>query len=334
MTGPPVGPSWRNVFVREKPLNAHERDQVCQGLVDGAVLHLNYLALILASCAIATFGLFENSPAVIIGAMIIAPLMPAIQAIAYGALEGEADVVRRGAITLCAGVLFSIALSWAIARVVGISEFGTEILGRASPTLLDLGIALAAGAIGAFARIRIAIAGTLAGTAIAVALMPPLCVVGIGAAAGSWQLSRGALLLFVTNLLGIMLAGMLVFLLAGLAHRRAMPALVWTGALTALIVVPLALSFRTLVREAALEEALRTALTRQTLTFRQATLVSSRFDWLTDPPTATLFVRSSGTISPHQVQLLETFAQQATGQRFQLLVDLSQIERVTSDAAN
>jgi uncharacterized hydrophobic protein (TIGR00271 family) len=332
MSGRPAGPWWRNVFVREAPLEAGRREQICRELAGGAALNPNYLALILASCAIATFGLFENSPAVIIGAMIIAPLMPAIQAVAYGALEGEADVVRRGAVTLGAGVLLSITLSAALARVVGIAAFGTEILGRASPTLLDLGIALAAGAIGAFARIRVAIAGTLAGTAIAVALMPPLCVVGIGAATGSWRLSRGALLLFVTNLLGITLAGMLVFFLAGLAHRRATPALLWTGALTALIVVPLAFSFRTLVREAALEAALRTALTQQTSTFRQATLVSSRFDWLSDPPVATLVVRSNDAISSHQVALLEGFARHATGQRFRLVVELSQVESVTSEA--
>jgi uncharacterized hydrophobic protein (TIGR00271 family) len=312
------------------PLDPKQRDEIVSSLVEGANLNANYIALILASCAIATFGLLENSAAVIIGAMIIAPLMSVIQAAAYGALEGDARVLWRSALTLTCGVVVAAALSALLAKGVGLSEFGNEILSRTRPNLLDLGIALAAGAIGGFARVRPAISSTLAGTAIAVALMPPLCVVGIGIAGGDWQTSRGAILLFLTNLLGITLASMLVFLLAGFARRRARPALILTGALTALIVVPLALSLQTLVREAALESALRQALTTQTVTFRQATLVSSRFDWLTKPPKATLLIRSSTTLSSHQVALLEAFARRETGQVFQLVIDVTHVERVTS----
>jgi hypothetical protein len=123
---------------------------------------------------------------------------------------------------------------------------------------------------------------------------------------------------------------MVVLLVAGYARRRARPALALTGALTVAIVVPLALSLQTLVREAALENALRRALITQTVTFRQATLVSSRFDWLSQPPTATLLVRSSATLSAHQVALLEAFARRQTGQVFHLIVDVSRVERVTS----
>ena len=321
---------WRAIFVRDEPLDRDVRDEVISSVIAGANLNANYVALVLASCAIATFGLLENSAAVIIGAMIIAPLMPVIQAVAYGALEGSPVIFWRGAITLALGVLTAVALSALVAKVVGLSEFGSEILSRTRPNLLDLGIALAAGAIGAFASVRQSIANTVAGTAIAVALMPPLCVVGIGIAGGHSLVSRGAALLFITNLLGITLASMFVFLLAGYAKRRAAPALTWTGALTVLIVVPLALSFQTLARERALENAFRETLTRQTVTFRQATLVSSHFDWITQPPTATLLVRSSEMLSSHQVALLEAFAQRATGQRFQLVIDISQIQRVTS----
>jgi uncharacterized hydrophobic protein (TIGR00271 family) len=290
----------------------------------------DYFALLTASCAIATFGLLENSPAVIIGAMIIAPIMPVIQAGAYGALEGAAPVFWRSAVTLAVGVLASVALSASLARIVGLTELGSEILSRTRPNLLDLGIALAAGAVGSFARVRSSVANTLAGTAIAVALMPPLCVAGIGIAAGRWQISFGAMLLFATNLLGITLASMIVLLLGGYARRRAGAALGWTATLTMLIIVPLAISLRTLVREAALENALNEALTTRTVTFRQAMIVSSRFDWLSDPPTVTLLVRSDAMLSSHQVALLEAFAQRATGQRFTLVIDVSRINSVTA----
>ncbi|MGB8203555.1 MAG: DUF389 domain-containing protein [Candidatus Baltobacteraceae bacterium] len=121
------------------------------------------------------------------------------------------------------------------------------MLSRTRPNLLDLGVALAVGATGSFARVRSSIANTIAGTAIAVALMPPLCVAGIGIAGAHWQISLGAMLLFATNLLGITLASMFVLLLGGYARRRAGPAFTWTAAHTVLIFVPLAISLRTLV---------------------------------------------------------------------------------------
>jgi uncharacterized hydrophobic protein (TIGR00271 family) len=323
---------FERLFIRDQPLDRAARDGVTATLLAGANLDANYIALILASCAIATFGLLENSPAVIIGAMIIAPLMPVIQAVGYAALEGSAPIFWRSIVTLTLGIIAAVVLSAAVARCVGLQDFGSEILGRARPNLLDLGIALVAGAIGAFARVRPTIASTLAGTAIAVALMPPLCVVGIAAATGDWKVSLGAALLFLTNLLGILLAGMIVFSVAGYAHRRAGPALGWTVALVAIIVVPLALSLQNLVRESVLEIALRHALTTQTATFQHATLVSSQFDWLSDPPTATLLVRSEAVLTSHQVELLEAFAQHATGQRFRFVIDVSEIQRVTSQS--
>ncbi len=321
---------WKDLFIREPPFSRETRDAMAAVIVEGADLNVNFIALILASCAIATFGLLENSSAVIIGAMIIAPLMGAIQAIAYGALEGDAATFWRAGVTLAGGVLAAIVLSAALALSIGLSDFGNEILSRIRPNLLDLGIALAAGAIGAFARIRPSIASTVAGTAIAVALMPPLCVVGIGIAAREWQISRGAGLLFATNQLGITLTSMVVFLISGLSHRHAAAALAWTGALTAAIVVPLGFSFQTLVREAAIEHALSEALVKQTVTFRQATLVSSKFDWLQHPPIATLLVRAGVVPSPHQVALLEAFAQRVTGQKFRLVLDVAQTRRVMS----
>jgi uncharacterized hydrophobic protein (TIGR00271 family) len=321
---------WRLVFSSTAPLGSDSRDDVVASLAKASYIHSNYLVLTVASSAIATFGLLENSPAVIIGAMIIAPLMSVIQACAYGSVAASVAMFWRALLTLAAGVCLSILISAALAWCVGLSGFGSEILSRTRPNLLDLGIALAAGAVGGFALVRPSVANAVAGTAIAVALMPPLCVVGIGIAAGQWELSRGAMLLFVTNLLGITLASMALFVMAGYARSRRSVALIWTIVLTAIVVVPLAISLRDLVRQARVENALRRALTTQTATFRQATLVSSRFDWLSSPPTATLLVRSSEMLTGHQVTLLEAFAQRATGQRFRLVIDVSRVESVTA----
>ena len=247
-------------------------------IAEGAHPDVSFVVLTLGSSAIATFGLLENSAAVIIGAMIIAPLLAPIQALSYGILEGSVAHVRTSCASLAVGSALAVGLAVLLSHVIHLTIFGSEIFSRTRPNLLDLGIALAAGAIGGFARTRPGISNTVAGTAIAVALMPPLCVLGIGLAAGDGRIAFGALLLFVTNLLGITLANTTVFLLEGYATRRARPALLWTIGLTALVVVPSSVSFRTLVREDRLESALRLALTSNTVTFRHAGLVSSSFD--------------------------------------------------------
>ncbi|MEM6592417.1 MAG: DUF389 domain-containing protein, partial [Cyanobacteria bacterium P01_C01_bin.73] len=195
----------------------HMRDS----LMDDSELELNYIVLTIGACIIATLGLLSNSAAVIIGAMLVAPLMQPIRGLAFGILEGDLALIREAFRALLVGTAIAIALSWLLSMTLGLEEYGSEVLSRSSPTLLDLGIAIAAGGISGYAKVEPKLSSTLAGTAIAVALMPPVCVVGIGFSQGlgqgSWELSQGALLLYITNLVGITLACMLTFVLTGYA---------------------------------------------------------------------------------------------------------------------
>lgn len=100
--------------------------------------------------------------------------------------------------------------------------------------------------------------------------------------------------------------------------------------LTLVVAIPLGISMRELLRESSVESTLRYALTHDTVTFRHAELISSRFDWLSSPPTVTMLLRSTDPLTPHQVSLLEDFSARATGQRFKLLIDVSPVTRVTS----
>jgi uncharacterized hydrophobic protein (TIGR00271 family) len=302
-------------------------------LAEDARLSGTFLALTLGSSAIATFGLLENSAAVIIGAMIIAPLLSPIQALAYGILDGSVKNIRASVISLGIGSALAVGLAAFLARAIGLTILGSEVISRTRPNLLDLGIAIAAGLVGGFARTRPGVSNMVAGTAIAVALMPPLCVVGIGLASGNGGIASGALLLFTTNLLGITLASTVVFFLAGYATRHVRSALVWTIGLTAVLIVPLTLSFGTLVHQDRLESALRFALTKHTVTFHDANLVSSSVDWSATPPAATLLVRGAAPITPHQVSLLEAFAYQRTGQHFHLIIFEDHVDRITAAAA-
>ncbi|HEY9628188.1 MAG TPA: DUF389 domain-containing protein [Coleofasciculaceae cyanobacterium] len=289
----------------------------------------SYLILIVSSCAIATLGLLANSTAVIIGAMIIAPLMLPIRGLAFGALAGNVVLFRRGLVAVVVGTGLAVLLAWILGRLVGISSFGSEVLARSEPTLLDLGVAVAAGGISGYAKVQPKISASLAGTAIAVALMPPICVIGLGLSQANWSLSQGATLLYLTNLLGITLSCMLTFLLAGHASlRRARQALTWAFVLTMILVVPLGVSFARLVRQAQLEASLRQALLNRTITFQRLDLLSSSTNWLATPPEVRLNVRAREPITARQITLLEEFVQREMGQPFTLVFVVGQVEEI------
>ncbi|HEY9735356.1 MAG TPA: DUF389 domain-containing protein [Trichocoleus sp.] len=305
--------------------------QLQEELLEESRLAAGYLILIIGSCAIATFGLLSNSTAVIIGAMIIAPLMLPIRGLAFGALEGNLLLFRRGLVSVAVGTLLAVGLAWALGRMVGLTSFGSEVLSRSQPTLLDLGIAVAAGGISGYAKVQPKVSGSLAGTAIAVALMPPICVIGLGLSQGNSGLSLGAILLYLTNLLGITLSCMLTYLLAGYTPlRKARRALGWTIGLTAILLVPLGFSFAQLIRQSQLESSLQAALVNRTITFQRIDLLGIDTNWVSNPPEVRLNVRSQEPITPRQVQLLETFLENETGQPFTLIFSVGQVEEVTS----
>ncbi|MBE9012583.1 DUF389 domain-containing protein [Pseudanabaenaceae cyanobacterium LEGE 13415] len=288
-----------------------------------------YILLIVGSCAIATFGLLSNSAAVIIGAMIVAPLMLPIRGLALGALIGDLTLFSQGAISVLVGTGLAMLISCLIGIIVALPTYGSEVLARSEPTLLDLGIAVTAGAISGYAKAEPRIAGSLAGTAIAVALMPPVCVIGLGLAATDWSLSLGATLLYVTNLLGITLSCMLAFLLAGYTRfRHARRALTWATILTVLLLIPLGVSFARLVRQAELQYNLEQALLNRTVTFQRLELLSTEVDWLSDPPTVRLNVRARDSVTPKQVQLLEEFISREMRQPFRLVIEVGQVQEV------
>lgn len=178
-------------------------------------LSSDFIALLAASSLIATFGLFENSSAVIIGAMIIAPLMRPLSALSLALLRADMDLIRRSAFTLAFGTILAVGISFSLALLLNQIELTPEMLARTKPTLIDLAIAISAGAIGAYCQAKERLVDSLAGVAIAVALVPPLCVVGVGFAINQHVIWQGAGLLYLTNLVGITVAGSFVFLFMG-----------------------------------------------------------------------------------------------------------------------
>lgn len=321
-------------FTRSRIPREHLK-QIRVDLLEESTLDINYLVLILGSCIIATFGLLANSAAVIIGAMIIAPLMLPIRGLAFGAVEGNVLLFRKGLIALAVGTGLAIFLACFLGALVQIPDFGSEVLARSKPTLLDLGIAIAAGGISGYAKVQPKVSATLAGTAIAVALMPPICVIGLGLSQANWSLSLGASLLYLTNLLGITLSCMLTSLMAGYTPlHRAGKALLWALGLTAILVIPLGVSFAELIEQAQLEASLKRALLNRTITFQRVELIKTDTNWLAKPPEVRLSVRSSEALTPKQVQLLEAFVEKEMGQPFTLIFQVSQVEEVRRSTLN
>jgi len=174
--------------------------------------------LLVLSTIIAAGGVIEDSTATVVGAMIIAPLGTPI----FGAALAIAAGYRRrllGALGfLLAGILVAIAIGAVVGRVIPERmplALNPQITGRTSPALLDLVIALATGFAGAYGLIRRDVSSVLPGVAIAISLVPPLAVVGITAGLGSYHLAFGALLLFLSNVVAILIAGVIVFSAAG-----------------------------------------------------------------------------------------------------------------------
>ena len=189
-----------------------------------ATAHINdvpYWLQLFFSSVIATLGLVLNSPAVIIGAMLISPLMGPIMATGLATALGDMRLALRAVATLIASILAAIAFSATLVWLLPFHSPTPEILARTNPTLLDLAIAIASGLAGSVATVRSGSSEAgetaLPGVAIAVALMPPLCTVGFGVGNG-WSVPTitGAGLLFLTNLVAIIASAFLVFLLSGM----------------------------------------------------------------------------------------------------------------------
>lgn len=180
--------------------------------------YLRFFVLLFLSVIIATYGVLGDSTATVIGAMIVAPLMTPIMAVSLSAVSGDHRNIIRSLLTVAVGTGMAVLLAYLLTLLVPGQTLvvnNSQITSRVSPGLLDLVIALAAGAAGAFATGREDVSDALPGVAIAVSLVPPLSVVGVCLADGLYPDALGAFLLFLTNFLAIVMAGLLVFAAMG-----------------------------------------------------------------------------------------------------------------------
>ena len=260
-----------NVFYEALPkVSPPQQVVVYRRLQQGASPSVDYFVLMGLSTLIATFGLLQNSTAVIIGAMLVAPLFTPLMALSMAIVQGDVRLLRLGFESMLKGIVAAIGLAIFITVIFPTTPLTAEIIARTEPNLLDLGVALAAGVVGAYAVSREEVSAALPGVAIAAALVPPLGVVGIGLGIGDLSIAGGATLLVATNLIAIALAGAITLLLLGfrpagvhsrLQLRRGLgTALVLFVLITSSLVGISVRSFRTSQTSQAIQQALQVAL--------------------------------------------------------------------------
>jgi uncharacterized hydrophobic protein (TIGR00271 family) len=309
-------------------LSTEEQREVQQELQRGAQPGTNFFVLIILSCIIAALGLLLNSPAVVIGAMLIAPLMSPIMALSLGLVTGNLRTIRFS----IEAILKVAALAVIIAALIGLlSPLKTitgEMRARAQPTLLDLTVALVSGMAGAYAVARKEVGAALPGVAIAAALMPPLATVGLGFSLGNAWVAGGALLLFAANIAAISLAAGIVFFLLGIRPQIWGPESrrqLWRWLAVFLVVlmaiaVPLGVIMVGIVREATQERIIETVLIEHLAAEKDQQLVTLEVTGETKSPLIVATIRSTRPFDQEKVDELARAVSERLGHPVQLEV--------------
>jgi uncharacterized hydrophobic protein (TIGR00271 family) len=218
------------------------------------------------SASIAAFGLLSNSAAVVIGAMLVAPLMGPITAAAAATVRAQNRRLVQSIAVIAFGMALAVFVGYltsAVAgfEIIGVADLPNEVSSRTFPALLDLGVAITAGAAAGYISPRRSTTSALPGVGIAVALVPPLASVGILLELGLGAEAGNAMLLFLTNLAAIVFAASVMLLLAGFrphedaAHRSLRIRLTFTLLAVIVVAVPLTRHTQSTLRDADLRRA-------------------------------------------------------------------------------
>jgi uncharacterized hydrophobic protein (TIGR00271 family) len=194
--------------------------ELFQGLRRGSRLGADFLIMLSLAAIVASMGLLQNSAAVVIGSMLLAPLMTPMIGCGLALAQANQKLGNHALGTVLAGLLCTLVISFLVGVITPGIELTPQIYARGQPTFLDLIVALASAAAASYALARPNLVGSIAGVAIATALVPPLCSAGISLAYGDLTNAQGAALLFVTNFLAIVLCSAFTFRLIGITPKH------------------------------------------------------------------------------------------------------------------
>ncbi|MBN1373216.1 MAG: DUF389 domain-containing protein [Anaerolineaceae bacterium] len=306
-----------------RPLSIQTREKVIAEITPLSSPGFDFFLLVILSCSIATLGLITDSPAVIIGAMLVAPLMSPIIGIGLASIVGDSSLLKNATSALLRGAALAILLSALVTLVntylpiISLQSLPQEVLSRTHPTPIDLMIAFSGGIAAAYAMTQANLSAALPGVAIATALMPPLCTVGIGLSLGRLDVAGGAILLFITNAVTIAFAAVLVFFLRGfgsssvVGKSRLPRSLVLSASLTLLLFVPLNYWGVQFFRDASENRQIYEVVQELVAQFGNAELVELDLDRAGEVLGMEITVRTNSQLRYHQVvQLQESIVAQ------------------------
>ena len=196
-------------------LPREERKELLERVEAGVSGDSDFRVMMVLSAGLASLGLLEGSTAVVIGAMLVAPLMSPLIGAGLALAQGNLLLYRKSIMVTLLGLLTGFAVSMAMGLLNPGFEPSLEVEARGTPDILDLGVAILSGFVAAYALGRPGVANTLAGVAIAAALVPPLCVVGIGLTNDRPMVAANSAILLLTNLVAIILSAAGAFSLLG-----------------------------------------------------------------------------------------------------------------------
>jgi len=321
-------------FVRQ--VNPEDREKVYDILSLGSNPDFDFFLMVLLSSIIATFGLITNSTAVIVGAMLVAPLMLPVISLSLGVISGNLYLFSKSIEAEIKGIALAVGVATLLTLLSPNVTPGYEIVARTHPTLFDLLIALAAGAAGAYAISKPKLSATLPGVAIAVAVLPPLSVVGIGLGIRRFDIAGGALLLFLSNLVAINVASSVIFWLLGFGvnlskfeEKDTMRKLQISAALLLIISVPLGWVMLNTLNEASLRNTIEATLKHQIEGMEDTSLVDFSYDYGRDGNLAvTATINSPTGLSNDRVSEMRNALEKNLNRQVELTVKVVVVEVV------
>jgi len=294
-----------------------QRRKIIADVQDDSKANFDYFILVALSSSIATLGLLSDSPAVIIGAMVVAPLMSPILGIGLATTTGEKKLLKDALLTLLFGALLSIAIAMLLTWIndelpfISLHQIPGEVMSRTRSSPVDLTIAIAGGLAAAYAVTRPKLSAALPGVAIATALMPPVCTVGIGLALQNWQVASGSGLLFITNAVAIAFASGLVFLARGFSkeHRfgdAKVHATIWVSTvLVIILLIPLTYFSLRIIRQAEESRLINAVVQREVALLPNAQLEETNFVNSPEVLELSLTLHTSRSLYWHEIVSLQ-----------------------------
>lgn len=303
------------------------RIEIFKEISDGSTPAPKFYFMVVASVMIAVLGLIGNSPAVIIGAMLVAPLMTPIFGIALSLVRGAHKLLGRALRAEVMGILLCIGISFIFGLIPMAIEPTHEMLSRSQPNLLDLMVAVFAGLAGAYAMVDERISPSLPGVAIATAIVPPLANAGLCFAIGEIAYGIGSLLLFLANFFSILIAASIIFAATGMSAyakslsrqemvRRFGVAVICLLALTIVFTYSLA----QLVHKRQIHQSIRSELVQALVDFPGTHL--NRFNWSSAPDGLHVLavVRTPNVIDPVEVADIQSRLAKALKEKTHLII--------------